>query len=202
MSTTVTVTEIEPLVLRFGPLLKRVSDRDFYEFCQLNEEWRIEMSSDGELIIMAPTGGQSGQRNFTLTGLFFAWVENDGTGVGFDSSTMFTLPNGAKRSPDAAWVRKSRWEALTAEEKDEFSPICPDFVIELRSPTDRLKRLQAKMAEYVANGVQLGWLIDPLEKRVHVYRPDAEVEVLDQPESVSGEPLLAGFNLPMARLWQ
>jgi len=202
MSTTLTVTEIEPLVLRFGPWLKRMSDREFYEFCQLNEEWRIEMSSDGELIIMAPTGGESGRRNFTLTGLFFAWVETDGTGVGFDSSTMFTLPNGAKRSPDAAWIRKSRWDALTAEEKDEFSPICPDFVIELRSPTDRLKRLQAKMEEYIANGTQLGWLIDPLEKKVYIYRSETEVELLDQPETVSGEPLLAGFNLPAARLWE
>ena len=202
MSTTLTVAEIEPLVLRFGPLLKKMSDREFYEFCQLNEEWRIEMSSDGELIIMAPTGGESGRRNFELTGLFRTWVKADGTGVGFDSSTMFTLPNGAKRSPDAAWIRKSRWEALTAEEKDKFSPICPDFVIELRSPTDRLKRLQAKMEEYIANGAQLGWLIDPLEKKVYIYRPGAEVEVLNQPEFVSGELLLAGFTLTMADLWQ
>jgi Uma2 family endonuclease len=202
MSTTLTVAEIEPLVLRFGPLLKRMSDREFYEFCQLNDEWRIEMSSDGELIVMPPTGGESGRRNFKLTTSFGIWVETDGTGVGFDSSTMFTLPNGAKRSPDAAWIRQSRWEALTAEEKDEFSPICPDFVIELRSPTDRLKRLQAKMEEYIANGVQLGWLIDPLEKKVQIYRPGVEVEVLDQPEFVSGEPLLAGFILPVAKLWQ
>jgi Uma2 family endonuclease len=202
MSTILTVAEIEPLVLRFGPLLKKMSDREFYEFCQLNEEWRIEMSSDGELIVMAPTGGESGRRNFTLTGLFFAWTETDDTGIGFDSSTMFTLPNGAKRSPDAAWIRKSRWDALTAEEKDEFSPICPDFVIELRSPTDRLRRLQAKMEEYIANGAQLGWLIDPLEKKVYVYRPGVEVEVFDQPEFVSGEPLLAGFILPVAKLWQ
>lgn len=196
-----TVTGIEPLVLRLGPLLKRMSDREFYEFCQLNDEWQIEMSSQGELIIMAPTGAEGGRRNFTLTGLFFAWVEADGTGVGFDSSTMFTLPNGAKRSPDAAWIRKSRWDALTADEREEFSPICPDFVIELRSRTDRLKRLQAKMEEYIANGAQLGWLIDPLEKKVYVYRPGAAVEIFDDPETVSGEPLLAGFNLPLARLW-
>lgn len=201
MSTTLTVAEIEPLVLRFGPLLKKMSDREFQEFCQLNEEWRIEMSSDGELVIMAPTGGESGQRNFKLTTIFGNWVEADGTGVGFDSSTMFTLPNGAKRSPDAAWISKSRWDALTAEEKDEFSPICPDFVIELRTPTDRLKRLQAKMEEYIANGAQLGWLIDPLEKKVYIYRPGVGVEVLDQPEFVSGEPLLAGFILPVAKLW-
>lgn len=201
MSTTLTVAEIEPLVLRFGPLLKKMSDREFQEFCQLNEEWRIEMSSDGDLVIMAPTGGESGQRNFKLTTIFGNWVEADGTGVGFDSSTMFTLPNGAKRSPDAAWICKSRWDALTAEEKDEFSPICPDSVIELRTPTDRLKRLQAKMEEYIANGAQLGWLIDPLEKKVYIYRPGVGVEVLDQPEFVSGEPLLAGFILPVAKLW-
>jgi Uma2 family endonuclease len=201
MSTTLNLTELEPLVLQLGPLREKMNDREFFEFCQLNEEWRIEMSSDGDLIILAPTGGESGRRNFKLTGLFNVWVEADGTGVGFDSSTMFTLPNGAKRSPDAAWISKPRWNALTAEEKDEFSPICPDFVIELRSPTDRLKRLQAKMEEYIANGAQLGWLIDPLEKKVYVYRPGAAVEKLDQPESVSGEPVLAGFILRVAELW-
>ncbi|MFL6213568.1 MAG: Uma2 family endonuclease [Blastocatellia bacterium] len=201
MTKTMPATEIEPLVLRLGPLLKKMSDHEFYEFCRLNEEWQIEMSSDGELIIMAPTGAEGGRRNFKLTTFFGNWVEADGTGIGFDSSTMFTLPNGAKRSPDAAWIRKSRWDQLTADEKEEFSPICPDFVIELRSRTDRLKRLQVKMEEYIANGAQLGWLIDPLEKKVYVYRPGAAVEILDNPETVSGEPLLAGFNLPVAELW-
>ena len=201
MSTTLNITELEPLVLQLGPLREKMSDREFFEFCQLNEEWRIEMSSDGGLIVAASNGGESGRRNFKLTLRFGAWVEADGTGVGFDSSTMFTLPNGAKRSPDAAWISKPRWNALTANEKDEFSPICPDFVIEWRSPTDLLKRLQAKMEEYIANGAQLGWLIAPFEKKVYIYRPGAAAEGLDQPESVSGEPLLAGFTLRVAELW-
>jgi Uma2 family endonuclease len=182
--------------------LKKMTDHEFYEFCQLNSEWRIERTCEGDLILMPPTGGQTGRRNFILTGVFTAWVEADGTGVGFDSSTGFTLPNGAKRSPDLAWVKRSRWEGLTEEDREEFPPLCPDFVVELRSRSDSLPTLFAKMEEYIANGALLGWLIDPFEKKVYVYRPPAEVRCLENPETVSGDPVLPGFVLDLRRLWQ
>ena len=176
----------------------RMTDAEFMDFCAQNPELRIEMTSKGELIVMSPVTGRGGNRNFFLTGRFFGWAENDNTGVGFDSSTCFTLPNGAKRSPDVSWIRRERWDALTPEEQDEFPPICPDFVVELRSKSDRLKMLEEKMEEYLLNGAQLGWLIDPLQKRVHIYRPGSPVEILNQPQEVSGEPLLKGFVLNLA----
>lgn len=160
MSASLCFGESESVVLHFGPVLQRISDDEFFEFCQLNPEWRIELTSEGDLIIMPPTGGLTGQRNFALTRVFGNWVEQDGTGVGFDSSTGFTLPNGAKRSPDLAWVRRERWEALTPAEQAVFPPLCPDFVAELRSRSDSSKALQAKMEEYIENGAQLGWLFD------------------------------------------
>ena len=202
LSVVLTVSESAPLVLHLGPILERMSDHEFYEFCRLNRDWRLERTSDGDLIIMPPTGGKTGRRNFTLTGLFFAWVEADGTGVGFDSSTVFALPNGAKRSPDVAWVRRSRWGALTDEEQEEFPPLCPDFVVELLSHSDRLSTLQLKMQEYMNNGAQLGWLIDPTEKKVYIYRAQVPIECLDQPEILSGDPTLPGLSLTVARLWQ
>ena len=176
----------------------RMTDAEFQEFCAQNPELRIEMTSKGELIVMSPVTGRGGNRNFFLTGRFFGWVERDNTGVAFDSSTCFTLPNGAKRSPDASWIRRERWEALTPEDQDEFPPICPDFVVELRSKSDRLKMLQEKMDEYILSGAQLGWLIDPLQKQVHIYRLNLPVEILHQPADVSGEPLLQGFVLNLA----
>lgn len=176
----------------------RFSDQEFAQFCTENPELRIEMTKEGEMIIMLPVVTKGGQRNFFLTGRFFAWTERDKTGVGFDSSTGFTLPNGAKRSPDASWLRRERWAALTEAEQNEFARICPDFVIELRSKSDRLRLLQDKMEEYIANGAQLGWLIDPSEKKVHIYRPDTPAEVLDHPQEISGEPLLKGFTLKLA----
>ena len=129
---------------------------------------------------------------------FGTWAEADGTGIGFDSSGGFRLPNKAKRSPDVAWVKRERWEALSPKERKRFAPLCPDFVVELRSETDRLNKLQDKMQEYIDNGAQLGWLIDPIEKKVHVYRPDAPVEILDNPAEVFGDPLLSGFTLKLA----
>jgi Uma2 family endonuclease len=179
-----------------------MSDREFFEVCQLNKDWQFERTSDGDLIAIPPTGGETGKRNFQLTGLFSAWVDQDNNGIGFDSSTGFTLPNGARRSPDLAWVRRSRWESLTDDEREEFPPLCPDFVVELRSRSDALERLQGKMEEYIENGAQLGWLIDPREKRVYVYRPGEEVICLEGPESVSGDPLLPGFELDLRRLWR
>lgn len=201
MTAPATIPVTEPLVLRFSPTLQKMSDHEFFEFCQLNRDWRIERTSRGDVVIMPPTGGETGRRNFALTTAFGSWAEKDGSGVGFDSSTGFTLPNGAKRSPDLAWVRRSRWEKLTEGEKEEFPPLCPDFAVELRSRSDRLDRLQEKMGEYVANGALLGWLIDPGEKKVYIYRPQAEVRCLEDPESISGEPVLPGFVLEVRRLW-
>ncbi len=187
----------EAVILRPGPPRLRYTDEEFAEFCAQNPELRIEMNSEGEMIIMPPVVSEGGRRNFLLTARFGAWVETDGTGVGFDSSTGFTLPNGAKRSPDASWILLARWNAVSDEQKEEFAPICPDFVVELRSKSDRLKTLQSKMEEYLANGAQLGWLIDPLEKKVHIYRRDNPVEILDNPAEISGEPLLTGFTLKL-----
>jgi Uma2 family endonuclease len=132
---------------------------------------------------------------FNLTGRFWAWAEKDDSGVGFDSSGGFTLPNGAKRSPDVSWIRRKRWEAISEREKDEFVKLCPDFVVELRSKCDKLKQLQKKMEECVENGAQLGWLIDPLKNKVYIYRSGAPVEIIDNPKEISGEPLLKGFTL-------
>lgn len=189
------------LVVDFSPLATRVSDEEFAELCRLNPELQFERTSEGELVIMAPTGGKTGRRNAKLMIAFGLWAERDGTGQSFDSSTLFSLPNSARRSPDLSWVRNKRWNALTAQEQDEFPPLCPDFVVELRSRTDRLTTQQEKMEEYIANGAQLGWLIDPLERKVHIYRADAGTEILDDPQAVSGEPLLKGFVLDVQSLW-
>ena len=206
MATQVTLTEPESLVpdslvVHFGDMLRNITEGEFFQFCQLNQDLRIERTSDGEILIMPPTGGDTGRRNSALTRRLDSWAEEDGTGISFDSSTGFTLPNGATRSPDAAWVKRSRWKALTKQQREEFPPLCPDFVAEIRSPTDSLRTLQAKMREYVANGALLGWLIDPIEKKVYIYRPSAEVTCLDDPKTVSGDPVLAGFVLDLERLW-
>jgi Uma2 family endonuclease len=201
MSPAAIVTESQPLILHLGSLLEKMNDHEFFTFCQLNPEWRMERTSEGDLVIMPPTGGWTGTRHFTLIGRFSQWVEADGTGLGFDSSTGFTLPNGAKRSPDLAWVTRARWETLTAEEQEEFPPLCPDFVVELRSRSDDVAALQAKMQEYMANGAQLGWLIDPHEKKVYIYRPHEAVTCLENPTTISGEPLLPGFIFNVQRLW-
>jgi Uma2 family endonuclease len=202
---TATLTPVEQktnaVVLHFSPFLKKLTEDEFFEFCQLNRELRIELTKEGDLIVMPPTGGKTGRRSVRLTIKLGTWAEKDGTGQSFDSSTGFTLPNGAKRSPDFSWVRNERWDSLTEKEQEQFPPLCPDFVVELRSRTDPLQNLRQKMEEYVANGAQLGWLIDPFERKVYVYRPDAEAEVLEDPETVSGEPLLRGFTLDVRALW-
>ncbi len=185
----------EAVIIRPGPPHERFSDEGFAQFCRQYPELRVEMTSQGDMIIMLPVVSESGKRNFKLTGRFFVWAEADGTGVGFDSSTGFTLPNGAKRSPDVSWIRQERWDALSDEQKQDFAPICPDFVVELRSRSDRLATLKEKMDEYLDNGARLGWLIDPIEKRVHIYRPGFPVEVLENPPEISGDPLLKGFVL-------
>lgn len=204
MTATLTPTEqkSDALVIHFSLPLKKLSDDEFYEFCMANKDLNIELTSAGDLIIMPPTGLKTGNRNFKLTGRFAVWAEKDGTGQGFDSSSLFTLPNGAKRSPDVAWVRNEKWEALTKEEQQKFSRVCPDFALELRSPSDSLPMLREKMEEYVTNGAQLGWLLDPFEKKVYVYRPGEAVEVLDDPQTISGEPLLRGFVLDVQAIWE
>jgi Uma2 family endonuclease len=141
------------------------------------------------------------ERNFDLIGQLWMWTRQDGTGVGFGSSGGFMLPNGAVRSPDAAWIKKSRWEAIPQEQRQTFAPICPDFVVELRSASDRLKLLQEKMLEYIENGAILGWLIDPIHKQVYIYRPQTEIECLENPATVSGDPVLSGFVLDLNKIF-
>lgn len=176
---------------------RNFTDDEFWQFCARHRELRIEMTSEGQMIIMLPVGGEGSSRNFNLTTEFGIWVKQDKTGIGFDSSGGFRLPNKAKRSPDAAWVKLERWNALNEQDRRKLVPLCPDFVVELRSYTDRLKKLQEKMEEYIENGAQLGWLIDPIKKKVHIYRHDVPVEILDNPAEVSGEPLLNGFTLKL-----
>ncbi len=195
------ITVPQAIILDFKPLLRKLDDDDFFEFCQANRDLRIEQSKEGEIIVMPPTGGETGGQNYELSGEFRNWGKADGTGKGFDSSTGFKLPNGAKRSPDLAWIKYDRWNALTDEEHRKFPPLCPDFVVELRSPTDSLNAVKKKMEEYIENGAQLGWLIDPIERKVYVYRPQSPVECLDNPEALSGEPLLKGFTLEMKEIW-
>lgn len=188
------------MVLRLPKGLK-LTNKQFDKLCELNDPLYFERTSEGDLVIMTPTGGGTGNRNFELTIDFGVWARADGTGIGFDSSTLFVLPNGAIRGPDVSWIRRSRWEALTSEQQEAKSPICPDFVIELRSRSDRLPYVQAKMQEYIDNGAELGWLIDPYEKTVYIYRPGQPVERLDNPETVSGDPVLPGFVLEVRTLW-
>lgn len=189
------------LPLKLNIRAAHLSDEQFLQLCRENPDLRIEMSARGELIIMPPTGMKTGMRNHTLAIRLGAWNEQVGFGVAFDSSTMFTLPNGAKRSPDASWVRRELWDTLTEKQQEGTGPLCPDFVVELRSPSDRLPILQEKMQEYIDNGARLGWLIDPIEKKVYVYRPSQPMEMLDNPTTLSGDPTLPGFVLPVQELW-
>jgi Uma2 family endonuclease len=194
------VIEQEPLVVHTRPVID-MDEEQFFEFCQLNRDLQIERTAEGDMIIMAPEAGSSGLGSSKLTIIIGVWAEGDGTGQVFGSSTGFRLPNGATRSPDVAWVRNDRLDALTEEEWQMFLPLCPDFVLELRSPSDAIGALQKKMEEYRDNGAQLGWLLDPVSKRVHVYRPGAAVEVMDKPASVAGEPVLRGFVLDVLQIW-
>lgn len=192
--------ELWPVVLRFDPVIQ-MTEGQFFDFCQQNDDWQIERTAEGEIEIMPPTGGLSGRRNIILAHLFVEWEKQDRTGICFDSSTGFSLPNGAERSPDISWVANDRWAKLTETEQEQFVPLCPDFVLELRSPTDNLSRLQQKMEEYIENGARLGWLIDPKNKRVFVYQPDQSVQTLENPSTLSGEPVLRGFTLDLAQIW-
>jgi Uma2 family endonuclease len=194
-------TAIAGFVIHLRPGLE-MTDEQFFLLCQLNRELCIERTAQGDLIVMPPTGGATGNRNQEIARQLGNWTTANGVGAAFDSSTGFKLPNGADRSPDAAWVRRDRLAALTHEQKEKFLPLCPDFVIELCSPTDKLATVQAKMDEYMANGAQLGWLIEPETRRVYVYRPGASAAVLEQVESVSGALELAGFTLDLREIWE
>ena len=190
---------IPPELIRLTHQL--VTPEQFEQLCAEYDDWRLELTSTGELIVMPGTGLQTGRRNSNLTYQLEAWSQKDATGVCCDSSTIFALPNNARRSPDASWVKRERLDRLSERQKEGFAPICPDFVVELRSRTDRLPVLLNKMSEYIDNGALLGWLIDPFKRQVYVYRPDDEVVILDNPETVSGDPLLPGFELNLTKLW-
>jgi len=200
MAQQVLVIEQQPVVVHTRPAVD-MDEEQFFQFCQLNRDLQIERTAQGDIVIMAPEAGSSGRGSAKLIALFDAWAEADGTGQVFGPSTGFNLPNGATRSPDVAWVRNERLQKLKDEQWQRFLPLCPDFVLELRSPSDALRPLQLKMEEYRANGAQLGWLIDPVARRVHVYRPGAPVEILDNPPNLSGESLLRGFVLGLPQLW-
>lgn len=193
-------TEHHPISILF-PTNAPMSLEEFYGFCQANQELRIERAANGEVLIMPPAFSDTGNRNFNLAVQLGVWTQQDGTGIGFDSSAGFTLPNGAVRSPDASWIQQSRWQELTEEEQASFAPICPDFVIELRSASDSLAALQRKMEEYIENGAILGWLIDRQHRQVFIYRPQKAVETLLHPEQISADPELRDFNLEMEKIW-
>jgi Uma2 family endonuclease len=181
-------------VLNLKPFIDLTNDQ-FYELCQNHRDLRFERNAAGEIIIMSPTGGETGNRNFSLTVQFGNWVNNDATGLGFDSSTGFKLLNGADRSPDLSWVKLSRWNALTPDQQRKFPPIAPDFILELRSQTDDLKPLQDKMQEYIDNGVRLGLLLNPQDRQVEIHRPNQPIQILNQPQQIDCNPELPGFIL-------
>jgi Uma2 family endonuclease len=180
--------------------LAPLTDEALYRLCVSNRELRIERTRDGELIIMPPAGGESSRRNSLVVAALVSWNEKDHAGIVFDSSGGFLLPNGAMRSPDTAWVARERWERLSAEERRKFPPLCPDFVVELRSESDRLPPLQAKMEEWIENGCRLAWLIDPGQERAYVYRPGAELREFPFTTELQGGEVLPGFTLPLERL--
>ncbi|MEH2195411.1 MAG: Uma2 family endonuclease [Nostoc sp.] len=184
---------MSPLTLKLDTV--NLSDEQFYHLCQNNRELKFERTAKGELIIMSPVGGESGNREADLIIDLGIWNRQTGLGFTFSSSTIFKLPNGADRSPDAAWIQRERWEVLTPEQKRKFPPIAPDFVIELRSATDDLEMLRSKMQEYMDAGVQLAWLINPQQQQVEIYRQKQDVEVRNLPIQLSGENVLPGFSL-------
>jgi Uma2 family endonuclease len=183
-------------------LMIDLSDDQFFDLCQKNRDFKFERTASRVLVIMSPTGGETSNRNIELSYQLQAWSRQNQLGKAFDSSGGFKLPNGADRSPDASWVQRERWDSLSLEQREKFLPLCPDFVVELRSASDRLKSLQDKMQEYRENGAKLGWLIDPQNKRVEISRPDQEeVEIIENPTTLSGENVLPGFILDLTVIW-
>jgi Uma2 family endonuclease len=191
---------LNSLVLHWPPSVRLVNEQ-FFDFCQVNKDLRIERTALGDCEIMAPTGGETSGRNLSLAAQLYNWAELEGNGIAFDSSGGFILPNGAIRSPDASWVKKTRLAILTSEQKKRFLPLCPDFVIELRSPSDGLQALQDKMQEYMDNGASLGWLIDPQIRRVFTFQPQKAMLSMDSPAFLVADELLKGFKLALQKVW-
>jgi Uma2 family endonuclease len=189
------------IALNLRPTLQ-LADAVFEQLCQQNPDLRLERTAQGELIVMSPAGSESGRQNLSLSAQLWHWNQQGQLGVTFDSSAGFTLPNGAIRSPDAAWIEKSRWEELSPAQRRKFAPICPDFVLELKSPSDDLVTLQAKLQEYIDNGAQLAWLIDSEHQQVYCYRPGQSVQLLNQPSRLSGETLLPNFVMDLTLIWE
>ena len=200
MTVTTTKETSSFIVLQMSPVID-LSEDSLFEFCQLNSHLRIERTATGELIIMPPAGSETGNRNFKLIQQLANWTDKDGTGIGFDSSAGFILPNGATRSPDASWIKLTKWNSLSDAQKNKFAPICPDFVVEIRSPSDNLKVLKDKMAEYINNGTSLGWLIDRQNRQVYIYQPGKDIECLNNPITVNGGSLLTDFDLDLTKIW-
>ena len=188
------------ITVNFSPVIE-ISDEQFYQLCIHNSDTKFERNADGEIIIMPPTGGETGKRNSDLIAQLAIWNRQTKLGEVFDSSTGYKLPGGANRSPDVSWIEKSRWDSLTAKQKEKFIPLAPDFALELMSPTDYLINTQAKMNEYLDNGVKLGWLINPKAKQVEIYRLEQDVELLDYPQAISGEDILPGFTLDLTNIF-
>ncbi len=188
------------LTISLAPAIN-LSDEQFFQLCQHNRDLRLERNTQGDITIMAPEGSETGIRSAIITTDLSIWNRRTKLGYVFGSSAGFTLPNGSNRSPDAAWVRRERWDNLTPEERSRFAPLCPDFVVELMSPGDNLANLQAKMREYQDNGARLGWLLDPLARRVEIYRPGQPKEVLDNPLTILGEEVLPDFVLSLGEIW-
>lgn len=189
------------IVLNLKPFVD-FSDEQFYELCRIHRDLKFERTAQGELVIVTPIGGEGGSREADLIGELVYWNRRAGLGRVFSSSTGFRLPNGATRSPDAGWVRRERWQQLTPEQQKQFPPLCPDFAIELRSESDALEPLQQKMQEYLENGLRLGWLINPQDRQVEIYRANQPKQILDNPEQIGGEDVLPGFVLPLSLLWE
>ncbi|WP_370630497.1 Uma2 family endonuclease [Synechocystis sp. PCC 7339] len=192
-------TTMNPLKIKMDSL--KLSDQQFYQLCQNNSDLRFERTYQGDLIIMPPTGGETGEKNSEINYQLRHWNKQYQLGKVFDSSTGFKLPNGADKSPDAAWIPLEKWTALTPEEKQGFVPLCPDFVIELRSPSDNLKPLQEKMQEYLENGTRLGWLINRQSREVEIYCQGQGVEIVENPSNLSGENVLPMFILDLDLIW-
>ena len=187
--------------INLNPIVE-LTEEQFYHLCRVNPDVKFERNAQREIIIMSPTGGETGKCNAKLTTLFYLWNEETNFGEVFDSSTCFRLPNGADRSPDVSWIQKERWDRLTSEQKEKFPPIAPDFVLELMSPTDSLKETQDKMKEYMENQVRLGWLMNRKSRRVEIYRAGKPVEVLSNPSQLSGEDVLPGLVLDLRMIWE
>ncbi len=192
----------EPFFYVVKTLGRKFTDQELLAIDAANEDLRIETNADGDFEIMPPPFPETSRKNMAIDAQLWIWANKDEQGVCFESSAKFTLPNGAKRMPDAAWILKDRYFALSEKERSErFARIAPDFVVELRSKSDRLPILKRKMKEYIENGVRLGWLIDPLDKKVHIYRGDGQIEILENPVRVSGEKVLPGFKLDLSDIF-